>query len=144
MNAVYFMNLPYEKINNSLPFTPQASFQNSPGTGLTQNAQYAMYMPLHTVCINTLPVLYLLFSELSTIQEMEMFCIIYILDVFTLYILFLIYYKGNLSSDNHTNLISTFCIFIAQHAMDMSDNTQYFIYSRLRQMHIIYNSTLCK
>ena len=58
-----------------------------------------MYMPLHTVCINTLPVLYLLFSELSTIQEMEMFCIIYILDVFTLYILFIIYYKGNLSSD---------------------------------------------
>lgn len=56
-------------------------------------------MPLHTVCINTLPVLYLLFSELSTIQEMEMFCIIYTLDVFTLYILFLIYYKGNLSSD---------------------------------------------
>ena len=52
-----------------------------------------MYMPLHTVCINTLPVLYLLFSELSTIQEMEIFCIIYILDVFTLYILFLIYYK---------------------------------------------------
>ena len=38
MNAVYFMNLPYEKTNNSLPFTPQASFQNSPGTGLTQNA----------------------------------------------------------------------------------------------------------
>ena len=99
MNAVYFMNLPYEKINNSLPFTPQASFQNSPGTGLTQNAESAMYMPLHTVCINTLPVLYLLFSELSTIQEMEMFCIIYTLDVFTLYILFLIYYKGNLSSD---------------------------------------------
>ena len=72
-----------------------------------------MYMPLHTVCINTLPVLYLLFSELSTIQEMEMFCIIYILDIFTLYILFLIYYKGIYRLINHTNLIFTFCIFIA-------------------------------
>lgn len=54
MNAVYFMNLPYEKINNSLPFTPQASFQNSPGTGLSRNTSHAIYTQLHTICINTL------------------------------------------------------------------------------------------
>ena len=42
-----------------------------------------------------------------------MFCIIYTLDVFTLHILFLIYIEETYRLINHTNLIFTFCIFIA-------------------------------
>ena len=144
MNAVYFMNLPYEKINNSLPFTPQASFQNSPGTGLTQNAQLRCIC--HCILFASTPCLYCIFYSLNfqRFRRWKYFAL-FISQTFLLYIFYFQFIiKGIYRLINHTNLIFTFCIFIAQHTMNISDNTQYFIYSRLRQMHIIYNSTLCK
>ena len=63
MNAVYFMNLPYEKINNSLPFTPRPPFKTAPGQDL--HKMHSMRCICHCILFASTPCLYCIFYSLN-------------------------------------------------------------------------------
>lgn len=81
----------------------------------------------HCIPFASTPCLYCIFYSLNfqRFRRWKYFAL-FISQTFLLYIFYFQFIiKGIYRLINHTNLIFTFCIFIAQHTMNISDNTQY-------------------